>query len=98
MQVPISSSIAGVVGYGATRDAKVQGTGVANTTAAPQIGPAQLEKNASTGDRDAQEQYMGDGGRQRSSTDEAEEAKPLLLDLLELPADQPESGTLDLRG
>jgi hypothetical protein len=97
MHVPITSSIAGTIGFSSSREAKLQSTGPAADTSRVSQAAQPLEENTNVGDRDAQEQYQHDPSAERRR-DVEKDNEPSDATLLELPADDELKHSLDVLG
>ncbi len=98
MQVPISSSIAGVVGLGNSRESKSQTTITPAGKSSLIEQAASIEKNSSATDGEAQGHYDGENSKEgHSSQSDSKDSKPT-PNLLDLPAEAEQSSSLDLLG
>lgn len=99
MQVPINSSVAGVIGLSNTRDTRLAATGQSLVSPANQTAMKPLEENTNIGDRDAQEQYLRDQNASSNRKQEQGDApNPDNHSILELPADDQVENILDMKG
>ncbi len=98
MQVPISSSVAGVIGLSNTRESRLNASGVTADSSPANQATKPLEENVQAGDRDAQEQYLR-GDQQQGRAKPEESGQPMRQDsMLDLPAQESEHHDLDLLG
>ncbi len=99
MQLPISSSVAGVVGLSNARESRLNATGGVPVATANTAATKPLEENTNIGDRDAQEQYLRDNDNKKRHPQEQSDAPELnRASFLQLPADDNDHGELDLIG